>query len=188
MKKRLFILFFALVTANAFATIYSVSLTTGSPTITCFVGDTIRFMDYTNTPTMVSINKTSGPVVITSPMFTTPDGSGKVIDYVITGNETGFQMNHSAAYMVGTIIIQTSTGISSQTHRNVEVRLFPNPVVNELRILSSSEVVVSIINANGQQIIDQKLSNGPNTINVESLSPGVYFVLIDGGKTKFVKE
>jgi hypothetical protein len=75
---------------------------------------------------------------------------------------------------------------------NESLKFFPNPVSNQLTILNAYNNLVSIYTIDGKLIVSQKL-NMNNTIDVSSLSSGVYLVkLIDAAgfpiQEKFIKQ
>jgi hypothetical protein len=78
------------------------------------------------------------------------------------------------------------------------ITVYPNPVANEVRITLSSTwqdkaVTIQVINANGQPVLQMaNTSSGQTeTINVNSLTPGMYIVRVSNGKEtamqRFVK-
>ena len=57
------------------------------------------------------------------------------------------------------------------------VRIFPNPVRDHLRISNTEEYnQLKILNLSGQQILSLLLSSGTNRVDMEDLSPGIYFI------------
>jgi hypothetical protein len=64
------------------------------------------------------------------------------------------------------------------------IYLYPNPVVNELKIASTIPIQYEIFNSLGQ-IIQQ--GEAYQSINVSALSPGMYFFFSEGIKIEFVK-
>jgi len=68
------------------------------------------------------------------------------------------------------------------------INLYPNPAARELYVKRTTQEAVdySIFNLTGQIILTGKLQNN-STINVESLSNGMYYLKIAGKTVKFVK-
>ena len=69
--------------------------------------------------------------------------------------------------------------------------VWPNPVSKgnftlTLEKAMPSEVV--IYNLNGQRILSQRIENKINTINVNALESGVYFVVVENTEGKIVKK
>ena len=64
---------------------------------------------------------------------------------------------------------------------NSTFNLFPNPVSNTLHIQSQKEQItqVDIYNLNGQLILQEQADHVSKEIDVESLAPGMYYVLIN---------
>jgi len=75
------------------------------------------------------------------------------------------------------------------------LKLYPNPVVNELYFnlneTNTKSVEVSVTNSLGVILFTQTIENNPMHINVSSLPVGLYFCMVkEGGKTsvgKFIK-
>ena len=65
------------------------------------------------------------------------------------------------------------------------VSVFPNPTSNNLFINVSNDyegASVKFTDELGREVISQNISaSNINTINTESLSPGIYYVMIDNG-------
>ena len=87
--------------------------------------------------------------------------------------------------------------VSNQT-TDVEIlnmqpfRIYPNPTKGLLQIdngdWNMDNVEYIIYNAAGYKIMQGRLQGGSAVINVESLSSGMYFLVISGKTVKFVKE
>ena len=95
-------------------------------------------------------------------------------------------VNNTVALGLNTSHAGTSDNISN------ELIVYPNPVVNTLRINPAYNINASyrIIDLNGKQILGGKMLN--NSVNVSSLRSGVYFIeLSDEEETflqKFIKQ
>jgi hypothetical protein len=86
----------------------------------------------------------------------------------------------------------TNTEILDITNDTPFVNVYPNPVFTELHVeLATQETVeYTIYNATGQLVLQGKLQN-LSTINVQSLSVGIYYLKIVGQETatvKFIKQ
>ena len=70
-----------------------------------------------------------------------------------------------------------------------QIKLYPNPVVNELNVsLAKANTTVAIYNAVGQKLIEKVATGNIAKFNVSNLRKGTYFVrLSDGTSEKFVK-
>jgi len=88
------------------------------------------------------------------------------------------------------------TSVPSVFGKNVQaLKLYPNPVVNELYFnlneTNTKSVEVSVTNSLGVILFTQTIENNPMRINVSSLPVGFYFCMVKGGgKTsvgKFIK-
>jgi hypothetical protein len=93
---------------------------------------------------------------------------------------------------------QATSSVAS-TERTIEnITVYPNPVVDELRITFKSshrnQAVVSIFNNIGKQVYTQEntVEPGNNTVSVDirskSIDPGVYFVQVKSEKQTFTRK
>jgi hypothetical protein len=69
---------------------------------------------------------------------------------------------------------------------NVHMNIFPNPVVDQLNITLSKNAEIVVYNIMGQKIMSQEGHAGANSINVSSLTSGVYFVSAGSDTQKFI--
>lgn len=58
--------------------------------------------------------------------------------------------------------------------------MFPNPFSNFIKLETSQNCNLLIIDINGQQVLESKLLAGENEINTETLKAGVYSLHING--------
>jgi len=86
-------------------------------------------------------------------------------------------------------------GISEITNQNGLINVFPNPAIDKVTIVTqqtSDKETLSILNSQGQELINQKVQGSKTEIPVNTLSSGIYFVKLisDQGISiaKFVKE
>ena len=77
-------------------------------------------------------------------------------------------------------------GTPEQVSNNVHMNLFPNPAVDQLNITLNSNAEIVIYNIMGEKVMSQQCHAGANSINVNSLSCGVYFVNAGNDTQKFI--
>jgi len=77
-------------------------------------------------------------------------------------------------------------GTPEQVNHNVHMNLFPNPAVDQLNVTLSSNAEIVIYNIMGQKVMSQEGHAGANSINVNNLSSGVYFVNAGNDTQKFI--
>ncbi len=90
----------------------------------------------------------------------------------------------------------TASKESNSTVGSSTVKVYPNPVTNMLSIsfpfTSKKQTVLQIVDAKGTVVMEQKVSNNPQSIDVSKLSRGVYLIRsnnVDGLiSSKFVKD
>jgi hypothetical protein len=68
--------------------------------------------------------------------------------------------------------------------RNIEYRIFPNPVKDVLTIEINTPTTIQIVNTYGQVLLEQHISN-TEKLNVSHLSNGIYFVKVGQQTYKF---
>ena len=70
-----------------------------------------------------------------------------------------------------------------------QLKVYPNPVVNELNIsLNTPKSKISVYNSLGQKLMESISTGSIAKINVSNLSKGIYFVKVnDGQGVKFIK-
>jgi len=56
----------------------------------------------------------------------------------------------------------------------VVIHLYPNPARDQVMIQSNTAAVVEVVDLSGKVMLRQALIEGENTLNVSSLSAGVY--------------
>jgi hypothetical protein len=91
-----------------------------------------------------------------------------------------------------TTIISVCAGVNEIN--SPDVSLFPNPGANELHLLVSDGSIgesVSIYRIDGKKVLEWKLVQREDILNIENLNPGIYFLSVPGYKDsrvfKFLK-
>lgn len=84
------------------------------------------------------------------------------------------------------------TDLGTEAFDKNVISLFPNPTSSVLNIKADDSIAnqpYAISDASGKVILKGKLNEGNNSINVEPLSKGVYFIKVANNKaSKFIKE
>lgn len=116
-------------------------------------------------------------------------------------NQTGFLSSGTYYYEVcaynnsgescsgiAQITIENTAGIAEATV-NTLLSISPNPVNSTLNIEVKAAVAIKIVNPLGETVAAQQLNAGNNTVEVNHLTNGVYFIQSDAtGTAKFIKE
>lgn len=180
LKNLLIGLFLTLFTINSFATVIPVTFNVTS-SVTCSIGDTLKFYAQVAGPYGVSVNSNQviAPHAVTSPYYI-----GK---YVIVGGETSYSIVAQSQAWSGTITIQSGLGVN-EVKNQPTIKLFPNPVVDILKVSTSEKTKINIFNINGQSVLTQDLEKGVNDVDVFTLSNGIYFVSIGNKTQKIIKQ
>ena len=64
-----------------------------------------------------------------------------------------------------------------------DIRIYPNPATNKLFIETSAACDIQIYNISGQLVLQTKLQQGKNELNLELLKPGMYSIKSNLGAT-----
>ncbi len=82
------------------------------------------------------------------------------------------------------------TNLSTDAFDKSSVSLYPNPVLSVLNVDNNlANQPYKIVDALGKVILKGKLNEGDNSINVEHLSKGIYYLKVsDKNASKFIKE
>lgn len=89
--------------------------------------------------------------------------------------------------------ISFSDALSISTFNNSKVKIYPNPISNQMTIESNNEIKkVSIYNLLGQEVINYKSTTNSVTIQTNGIESGIYIakaIMIDGTESilKFIK-
>ena len=69
---------------------------------------------------------------------------------------------------------------------NTQMEIYPNPAVNQLNVKLENNAEISIYNIMGQNVINMQGVKGVNTIDVNDLTSGVYFISAGTVTQKFI--
>jgi hypothetical protein len=79
-----------------------------------------------------------------------------------------------------TLYIPSNAGINRLQSQENTVKIYPNPVINNLNVISNSAIHrISIINMIGETVIDKDCSSMNMVINTSGLMPGIYYLIIE---------
>ncbi len=87
-----------------------------------------------------------------------------------------------------------ATTVSNITQIDFPFTLYPNPVSNELTLESSTEEIINVnlFDATGKLVFESENNNFKNSINLQQLNLGIYFIIIQTKNqvysTKIVKQ
>ena len=108
-----------------------------------------------------------------------------------------------SVYVVGAdtstfYVVRNPVSIKELQVTNYELRVYPNPTSNQLRIslpnpsergaYAAEDANYSIYSVIGQMVMQGKLQEENTTINVANLANGMYFLKVGSKTVKFVKE
>lgn len=181
--RNLFIALFTFVTICSFA-VPSHSVIFGTTTnVTCSIGDTLKFYGTNAGGYTVSINNvniTMGSILVNGLI-----GS----KHIVTGSEATFKITNGSTSSVfpGTITVNTTTGITESTNTTT-IKVFPNPVVDILKVSTNIKTKINIFNISGQSVLSKDIEIGTTDIDMTEFSSGIYFVNIENKTQKVTKQ
>ena len=92
---------------------------------------------------------------------------------------------------IATLTVTSGSGLSEQSLWN-NARLFPNPALDYITIHASAEpatpINYEIVDVLGKKLLNGIIHSKQNTISINGISAGLYFLKIEGVQKKFVKE
>ncbi len=108
------------------------------------------------------------------------EGYNSICYNVVQYNETPVTTDEGDCTGIHYTLKEAPTSISENTLESVKV--YPNPVRNMLNIDNlSTEANISIYNMAGQLVISEQAVSGTNSIDLSSLSAGLYIVRMQDG-------
>lgn len=116
------------------------------------------------------------------PQYATYDSQGNIVNNL---HPTPFESSGFDLDGVGVI----NAGELSLKANQLEISIFPNPATETLNILTTENNSFIISNLIGEAIIQGKLNFGNNPIEIETLTPGIYFLTTKNGDSiRFIKK
>ncbi len=104
-------------------------------------------------------------------------------------NAAGIYFDINPVVMTNTTESKIPFPVSISSTAPTRIELYPNPVKDVLNIKTEgSDNTMTITNALGQLVMTQHLNSNNNTVNVRSLTPGLYYMTVKGaGSVKVQK-
>ena len=75
---------------------------------------------------------------------------------------------------------------NGSNNQNVHMDIYPNPAVDRLNVTLSQNAEIVIYNIMGQKVMSQEGLAGANSININDLTSGIYFVNAGSDTQKFI--
>ena len=85
-----------------------------------------------------------------------------------------------------TELFGASVGVEENVNNNVHMSIYPNPAVDQLNVTLSKSANIVVYNIMGQVIRTQEGRIGGNTIDLNGLNAGVYFISAGSDTQKFI--
>lgn len=126
----------------------------------------------------IDCNDNDAPVPNATNQVFTPQRAGRYAVEVTGSNNC---IDTSSCYEI--------TTVSILEHSLSNYIIYPNPVNNTLfinNLKSSSQVLLSIYNTTGQKILESKTTSNNHTIDVQTLTQGIYMLKIQDGKEQMI--
>jgi len=92
---------------------------------------------------------------------------------------SGAVVGSSAYFDELAVIIKNTTGIANQTNPGASIVVSPNPATDHFMVTTvGSNSTISLFDITGRKVTEQKLLNGPNLVDVNLLTNGVYIYTV----------
>ena len=92
---------------------------------------------------------------------------------------TGLQPSATYNYIWATMFKPGIEGLAVEENipaSNTKMEIYPNPAINQLNVRLENDAQISIYNIMGQNVLNRQGVKGVNTIDVNDLTSGVYFI------------
>jgi hypothetical protein len=146
-------------------------------------------------PTAEPATPTLGPFTNTaSGTPAAPTADAPVLQAVVLRQAEATQRITVDGIVVRTVwnLVNAGTALNTDDFELSQISLFPNPALNVLNVNINSNLInqaYTIIDSLGRVVLNGKLNDVENTINVEQLSNGIYYLKISDNKSyKFIKK
>jgi hypothetical protein len=110
-------------------------------------------------------------------------GVADSLEFILTSSDTGaFGMNTPAFFCIDKFVTHdVATGIAVTDESSVKA--YPNPVTDELNVAfdSAAQRSIYVYNMLGELVAEKATTGMNSAIDLESLSPGVYFLNVSAG-------
>lgn len=125
----------------------------------------------------------------TPDVFTWTDGEeGLLAVYHIANGNPGvalfryYIVDDGTGDLLDSVDVRYTSTVGIEETKKLDISAYPNPANNvfniELDGAGSDVITVQLQNLLGQKVIDEKISNGVNTLDVSKLKSGIYFYTI----------
>lgn len=162
---------------------------------------------WNNQPSSTTVNRGSSTVFTSSDMVYTVDVKEVIKDIIASGNNYGVVLKlkneqpHSNVAFGSTenpdpgkrpslTIAYTVPATAIEPIAETAFMVYPNPANNTITVTGGEgNAAISILDATGREVLQEANYDFNTPLNVAELTPGVYFLRVNNGKTiKLVKE
>ena len=105
----------------------------------------------------------------------------EIMDYVRLSASQYLTPNNDYGYGIPDLGLALNIGLSLQEEELIEIKIFPNPVGDILRVKvpnKSDESIMIIYNVLGKRVMQKYITQPENTLDMSSMAPGLYIVNI----------
>ncbi|WP_298427245.1 T9SS type A sorting domain-containing protein [uncultured Kordia sp.] len=107
-----------------------------------------------------------------------PNVGFAVGDIVSCKADIYFDYNLPIITNTATTQINPTLSLGNVVNSEASFTMYPNPVKNQLEVVIQKEATYVLLNSRGQQLQKGVLYQGKNTLNLESISNGIYFLKV----------
>jgi len=120
----------------------------------------------------------------------TVNTKGGLANGTVINNQAGIWFDYNPVVMTNTVSNTIGTLSVTQVNNMSNVAVFPNPVGSDLTIQTTDKQFdkLVIINTLGQVLIQQTIQSDLTHVNVKSLLPGMYYIMLQGANGSRVEK
>ena len=107
--------------------------------------------------------------------------------FYVGNNST--QTSATDNYIWATLVKPNIEGLTVEEQvavTNTKMEVYPNPAVNQLNVRLENDAEIAVFNIMGQNVLNLQGVKGVNTININDLTSGVYFISAGTATQKFI--
>ena len=175
-QKLLFIVFAALFTITANATVHTVQVANFSftpDTVNAVVGDTILWQWVSGTHTTTSLSEPTGAASWSSPMTS----SVQTFQYKLTVAGTySYECLMHPSQMTGTLTVTNAASVT-EVANDVAVTIYPNPSAGRFEIATTKPIErLAVTDITGKTVLDREINADHAVFDLSNEAEGVYLM------------
>jgi hypothetical protein len=145
-----------------------------------FIVNIVGFLDGEEKDTALALYLADGTNLVNTWQWVDLKQLGDVdsIGFLLESSDTGQAgMNTPAFFCIDQFTTRDiHTGINQVAAQLKGIAVYPNPATDRVVVETATEAMVTLFDITGKKQLNQQIQLGANTIDVEALQPGIYFL------------